>query len=378
MSAGAKLCSGSGSDRESDARERRAEAMKAYLLEEFGADLVERELDDPVPVGTEVGVRVLSCGLCHSDLHFHEGFLDLGGGHHLEVGKVGVNLPTALGHEVYGRIEDFGPDSGLGEADRGRLVIVFPWIGCGECEFCTSGRSNMCPAPEQIGVHRPGGYAAKIVVQDVKFLIDAQGVDPVLAGCYACSGLTAYSALKKLGSIEDESIGIIGLGGVGLMALAVAKGIGFENVVTLDIDDQKLRTARDSYGADRTFNARGADVVEAVVSGVGRLAGVVDFVGSSETVLQAAGLLRGGGVSVTVGLFGGELRFPLPALAVQQLQFRGSFTGTLAEFKELMGFVRAGRIKPIPARPVPFTDVNESMRRLRAGEVSGRIVLTHA
>ena len=352
--------------------------MKAYLLEEFGADLVERELDDPVPVGTEVGVRVLSSGLCHSDLHFHEGFLDLGGGHRLEVGNVGVNLPTALGHEVYGRIEDFGPDSGLGEADRGRLVIVFPWIGCGECEFCTSGRSNMCPAPEQIGVQRPGGYAAKIVVQDAKFLIDAQGIDPVLAGSYACSGLTAYSALKKLGPIEDESIGIIGLGGVGLMALAVAKGIGFEKVVTIDIDDEKLRTARDSYGADRTFNARGTDVVDAVISDVGRLAGVVDFVGSSETVLQAAGLLRGGGVSVTVGLFGGELRFPLPALAVQQFQFRGSFTGTLAEFEELMGFVRAGRIKPIPARPVPFTDVNESMRRLRAGEVSGRIVLTHA
>ena len=80
---------------------------------------------------------------------------------------------------------------------------------------------------------------------------------------------------------------------------------------------------------------------------------------------------------MTVGLFGGELRFPLPALAVQQLQFRGSFVGTLAELEELLGFVRQGRIKPIPARAVPFVDVNDSMRELREGHVSGRLVLTH-
>jgi propanol-preferring alcohol dehydrogenase len=350
--------------------------MRAYLLEEFGADLVERELDDPTPTGGEVLVRVRSSGLCHSDLHFHEGFMDLGGGHRLSFEDIGMHLPTALGHEVYGQIEDFGPDSGLSADDRDRSVIVYPWLGCGECGFCTSGRHNMCPEPMQIGVHRFGGYAEKIIVPDATFLIDTEGIDPVLAGSYACSGLTAYSALKKLGPIQDQWIAIIGLGGVGLMALAVAKGIGFEKVVAIDIDDGKLKTASD-YGADKTFNATSGDVAEMVTSDVGRLAGVVDFVGSSETVLQAAGLLRGGGVSVTVGLFGGELRFPLPALAVQQLQFRGSFTGTLAELEELLGFVRQGQIKPIPATPVPIAEVNGRMRELREGRVSGRVVLTH-
>ena len=351
--------------------------MKAYLLEEFGKELRERELDDPEPTGREVLVLVLSCGLCHSDLHFQDGFFDLGGGNHLDVGAVGVELPTALGHETYGRIEDFGAESGLSADDRGRPVIVFSWIGCGECELCTSGRDHMCLASEQIGVQKPGGFAEKIIVRDAKFLVNAEGVDPVLAGSYACSGLTAYSSLKKLGPLQQEWIGIIGLGGVGLMALAVAKGIGFEKVVAIDIDDEKLKTAREGYGADRTFNAKDGDVVEAITSDVGRLSGVVDYVGSSDTVLQAAGLLKGGGVSVTIGLFGGELRFPLPALSVQQLQFRGSFTGTLAELEELIGFVRQGRIKPIPARPVPIAAVNESMRELRAGHVSGRLVLTH-
>jgi len=351
--------------------------MKAYLLEEFGEQLAEREIDDPEPTGTEVLVKVLSSGLCHTDLHFQDGFFDLGGGHHLDVVDIGFSLPATLGHEVYGRIEDFGPESGLHADDLGRPVIVYPWIGCRQCEFCTSGRDNMCPEPQQIGIHRPGGYAEKVVVPEARFLVDAEGIDPVLSGSYACSGLTAYSALKKLGSIEDEWIAIVGLGGVGLMALAIAKGTGFEKVVAIDIDDAKLATASDDYRADRTFNAGSGDVVQAITSELGGLAGVVDFVGSTESVSQGAGLLKGGGVYVTVGLFGGELHFPLPALAVQQLQFRGSFTGTLAEFEELMRFVRQGLVKPIPARSVPIADVNDRMRELREGHVSGRLVLTH-
>src|SRR3990172_4950936 len=121
--------------------------MKALRLEEFGEDLGERELDDPVPEGREVLVRVLSCGLCHSDLHFHEGFFDLGGGQRLDVQNVGVQLPAALGHEVYGRIEGFGPDSGLTDADTDRLVIVFPWIGCGGWGVRPARRANKWPAP---------------------------------------------------------------------------------------------------------------------------------------------------------------------------------------------------------------------------------------
>ena len=161
------------------------------------------------------------------------------------------------------------------------------------------------------------------------------------------------------------------------MALAVAKGIGFENVVAIDIDDAKLKLATDQYGADRVFNAKSGDVVDAVTADVGKLAGVVDYVGSGDTFHQAAGLLRPGGVSVTVGLYGGELSFPLPPFIVQQLVFRGSFVGTLAELEELMGFVRQGKVKPIPATLVPFAEVNAQIRELREGRVTGRVVLAH-
>jgi D-arabinose 1-dehydrogenase-like Zn-dependent alcohol dehydrogenase len=161
------------------------------------------------------------------------------------------------------------------------------------------------------------------------------------------------------------------------MGLAVAKGVGFEHVLAVDIDDDKLALARDEYGADLTLNAAADALADRVRSELGGVAGVVDFVGSSASSAQAIELLQGGGVYVSVGLFGGELRIPLPALAVQQLVLRGSFTGTLAELEELIAYVRAGRVKPIPAQPVPFADVNDCFRRLRDGHVSGRLVLTH-
>lgn len=353
--------------------------MKAYLVEEFGKPLVERELDDPKPAGKEVLVGVRYTGLCHSDLHFHDGYFQLGGEHRLPVTEIGIQLPHALGHEIYGEIEDFGPDAGLSEADRGKRVIVYPWLGCGDCEACNSGRDNMCATPHQIGVNSPGGHAEKIIVREPKFLVDAEGIDPVLAGLYACSGLTSHSALKKLGPLHDRWIAIVGLGGVGMMALAVAKGTGFEKVAVVDIDDAKLRTAVDEYGADRAFNGKADGIADQIKAETGGgVAGAIDFVGSDESVGLGTGVLAPTGVYVSVGLFGGALHFPLVPLAVMQFVFRGSFVGTLSELEELVGHVRQGKIKAIPTTTVPFTQVNESVERLRAGKVIGRVVFQHA
>lgn len=353
--------------------------MKAYLVEEYGKPLQAREVDEPKPSGAEVLIRVRNAGLCHSDLHFHDGYFQLGSEQRLPMSGIGVELPLTLGHEIYGEIEDFGPDSDLSEADKGKKVIVFPWLGCGTCDACASGHDNMCPEPRQIGVYSPGGHAEKIIVRESRFLVDVEGIDPVMASLFPCSGLTSYSALKKLGPLQDRWIGIFGLGGVGMMALAIAKGIGFEKVVVTDIDDAKLKTAVDDYGADKAFDATADGVVEQIKAETGGgVAGGVDFVGSNESVALATAVLAPNGVHVSVGLFGGALHFPLVPMAVMQLVFRGSFVGTLSELQELVGFVREGKIKPIPTTTVPFTQVNESIERLRSGKVLGRVVLQHA
>jgi D-arabinose 1-dehydrogenase-like Zn-dependent alcohol dehydrogenase len=350
--------------------------MKAYRVQQFGKPMAEEVLPDPTPVEKQVIVKVHACGLCRSDLHFQEGHLNLGGGAHLPLQAVGANLPLTLGHEIYGHILDYGPEAGLTEDDRGRPVIVYPWIGCGECEACRNGLDNACSAPQNLGLQRPGGFGEKVVVRDPRFLVDAQGVDPSAGGIYACAGLTSYSALKKVPNRTGWTA-IIGMGGVGLMGLAVAKGIGFEKVLAIDINDERLTLAETEYGADLVANSRNADITSAILKKTGGINAVVDFVGSEQTSALALGLLSRGGTYVNVGLFGGELRIPLAALTLRQLAIHGSFVGTLTEMRELIDYVRAGKIKPIPIATAPIGSLNDRLAELLAGKIQGRQVLVH-
>lgn len=353
------------------------QTVKAQTVVEFGAPLEERSSELPAPTGTQVLVRVHACGLCHSDLHFHEGHFNLGRGRQLPLTALGVTPPFVLGHEPYGEIVDFGPEAGLSDADRGRAVIVYPWIGCGECELCTAGLDHQCAQPQVIGMQQPGANADHLLVRDSKFLIDAAGVDELLAGSYACAGLTAYSAVKKLGDLQDRWVAIVGVGGVGIMALAVAKAAGFKKVVAIDISDERLKVAAEQYGADLIINSGATDAAPHLQEVTGGLAGVIDFVGSSETAAFAVEQLGTNGALVNVGLFGGELQVPLAVLSVKQLTIRGSYVGSLTEMKELMEYVRAGKIKPLNTEAVPIANVNEAMNRLRTGNVNGRLVLVH-
>ncbi|MEB3081556.1 alcohol dehydrogenase catalytic domain-containing protein [Pseudomonas aeruginosa] len=355
----------------------KAQVVKAQTVVEFGAPLEERVSELPPPTGREVLVRVHSCGLCHTDLHFHEGHLNLGGGNFLPLPELGVKPPFVLGHEPFGEIVAFGPDTGLTAADVGRSVIVYPWIGCGDCQYCNSGRDHQCQNPQVIGMQQPGGNANHLLVRDAKFLIDASGVDKLLAGSYACSGLTSFSALKKLDGLQDQWIGIVGVGGVGMMALSIAKGIGYGKVVAIDVNDDRLEVAAAQYGADLTINSSRADAAERLHEATGGLAGIVDFVGSADTATFGLAQLATGGKLIVVGLFGGELRTSLPLVAIKQLTITGSFVGSLSEMTELMTYVRAGKVKEIPAQEVPIGDVNQAMAQLRAGKVNGRLVLTH-
>jgi alcohol dehydrogenase, propanol-preferring len=350
--------------------------MRAYRVKEFGKSIVEEILPDPKPVRGEVVVAVHTCGLCHSDVHFHDGHINLGGGNHLPLQAAGATLPLTLGHEIYGHIVDFGPESGLTASDLGRHVIVYPWIGCGECEACLAGQDNACAAPQNLGLQRPGGFGEKVLVPDPKFLVDAHGIDSGIGGIYACAGLTSYSALKKVPQRSGWSA-IIGMGGVGLMGLAIAKATGFEKVLAIDVDDKRLELAKAGYGADYIVNGKDPGAVSKIMAKTGGVHSVVDFVGSDETAALALALLSRGGTYINVGLFGGRLQFPLAVLALRQITIYGSFVGTLTEFRELIDFVRVGKIKPVPIVNTPISRLNDSLVALRAGTVQGRQIMMH-
>ena len=165
--------------------------MKAYQVEEPGKPLVCNEVETPNPQGKEVLVKTISCGVCHSDVHIHEGAFNLGGGNKLELP---LERPYTLGHEVFGEVIACGDDATV---EIGSKFVVYPWIGCGECELCKKGDEHLCNLAQNIGVQMPGGFGDHILVPDQKYLHEAGDIEPHLAGSYACSGLTAYSALKK-------------------------------------------------------------------------------------------------------------------------------------------------------------------------------------
>lgn len=350
--------------------------MRAFQVVEFNAPIVCNEVTNPTPTGSEVVVDVVTCGLCHSDAHFHEGYLSLGGEAKLPVGMLGIGLPTSLGHEIFGRIAAFGPASGYTDADIGRPVVVYPWIGCGECAACSAERDNECATPRSIGMQIAGGHAEQVLVRDRKYLVPADGLDEDYAGIFACCGLTAYAALAKLPR-RDGWIGIIGAGGVGSMALSIEKGLRDSQVAVFDINDTKLRAAVQDFGVDKAWNNSEEGLQEKLIAETGGFIGIVDFVGSQRTVEFGLSLLRNGGTYVGVGLFGGTIQFPLAVLAAKQISLKGSYVGTPAELRELVEHARSGKLKRIPTAVAPIELVNQGLAELRAGRVDGRLIHRH-
>jgi alcohol dehydrogenase, propanol-preferring len=137
--------------------------MKCYCVTHFRAPLEATTQPTPEPAGTQVLLRVKAAGVCHSDVHIWEGGYDLGQGRTLELKDRGVSLPLTLGHETVGTLAAAGTHvNGL---DTGHNYLVYPWIGCGQCDYCKQDRENYCSQPACLGIHRPGGgYADHILV----------------------------------------------------------------------------------------------------------------------------------------------------------------------------------------------------------------------
>ena len=350
--------------------------MRSYQLVQPGKPFEEVDRADPTPTGTEVLVRVTHAGVCHSDIHISDGYFDLGGGKKLDIIARGQRLPVTLGHEVLGEVIAAGPDAK--DAPIGKTMLVHPWLGCGECSACKAEQENHCPTMRSIGIFRDGGYATHCVVPHPKYLVDIGDVDPTVATPYSCSGVTVYSALKKAMPVLDtEWLAIFGAGGLGLSAVAIAKGMGVKNVISVDIDDEKLEAAKKT-GADAVLNSKTAEnpIAELQKIAGGELRAVVDTVGGEATSSVGIGAVRKGGRYVIVGLYGGEMTVSLPTLPMRALSIMGSYVGSLGELKELMELVKTGKVKPIPMETRPLETAYDTLQDLKAGRITGRVVLT--
>ena len=289
--------------------------MRAMQIVEWGRPLELREYPDPEPQGAEVLVRVEACGVCHSDVHIWDGYFDVGGGNRITLADRGVALPFTMGHEIVGEVMALGPEAdGVAPGDK---VVVYPWLGCGTCTVCMRGEGLLCMAPRTLVTRRAGGYGERGMVPHARYWVPHGGIDRDLAATYTCSGITAYSALKKAAHIRpDQSLVMIGAGGVGGNAVHMAPAVVQGRIVVCDIDPQKRAQAR-QMGAHETIDNAEPDAVQKVLAATGGgAAAAIDFVGSPQTMQFGIDVLAKGGKLVMVGLYGGALPIATPLLAV--------------------------------------------------------------
>ncbi len=351
--------------------------MKSYDVCECGAPLRLMERPTPKPAGTEILLKVIAAGVCHSDLHIWDGYYDLGGGKRLKLSDRGVKLPLTMGHENVGEVVAVGPDAvGVKIGDR---RLVHPWLGCGECAVCRRGDEQLCRTPFSIGVFRSGGYADHLLVPHPRYLFDIGGIAPEKAAPLACSGITTYGALKKVGPLlQEEPVVIIGAGGLGLMCLSLHQKMGGKAAIVVDIDPVKREAARRA-GAQAVIDGNAADAAKAIIEATkGGAWAVIDLVGASRTVQLGVDSLVKGGKVIVVGLFGGDITVPTPSFPLRAMGIQGSYVGSLNEMAELLDLVRRKGAPDLPVATRPLAAVNDALNELKAGKVIGRVVLMPA
>jgi len=348
--------------------------MKSARITGPNEPLAVSSIETPKPHGDQVLVKVKSVGVCHSDLHLWEGGYDLGDGQFMKVTDRGVKYPVTPGHEIVGVVEDFGNDvSGISKGDE---VLVFPWIGCGECPACKVGNENLCDAPKSLGVFQDGGYSDYAMIPNSKYLANLDGVNPDAATSLACSGLTAYTAIKKSNQNSPEFLVIVGAGGLGLMGVQIAKAITKAKIICVDLDDQKLETAK-KMGADFTVNSKDSETSKKILSICDNKGAdsVVDFVNAPATAKLDFAILRKRGNLVLVGLFGGSFELSLVTIPLKSIIIQGAYTGNYHDMVELLDLARKGIINPVISKRYTLDEANTALEDLKARKIIGRAVI---
>ena len=348
--------------------------MKSAKITGPNEPLVVSDFDNPEPQNNQVLVKVKSVGVCHSDLHLWEGGYDLGDGQFMKVTDRGVKYPVTPGHEIVGTVEKIG--SNVSDVKLGDEVLVFPWIGCGDCPACKVGNENLCDTPKSMGVFQDGGYSDYALIPDSKYLALLDGVNPDSATSLACSGLTAYTAIKKSNQNSPEFLVIVGAGGLGLMGVQIAKAITNAKIICVDLDDKKLETAKE-MGADYILNSKDPETAQKIISICNDKGAdsVVDFVNAPPTAKLDLAVLRKRGNLILVGLFGGSIELSLVTIPLKSIIIQGAYTGNYDDMVELLDLARKGIIDPVISKRYTLDEANNALEDLKARKIVGRAVI---
>lgn len=337
--------------------------MKAAVLREFKKPLVIEEIERPTPAADEVLIEVEACGVCHSDLHVADGdwaqFVSI------------VKKPLILGHEIAGRVVEKGVQ--VRDLQAGDRVGV-PWVHwtCGECEFCTSGNENLCPRQKITGVTVDGGYAEFVRAPASHVVKIPDGLSSQDAAPLFCAGVTVYRSLKRARMAKGQKLAVIGVGGLGHLAVQIGRELGAE-VTAIDISDEKLALAK-SLGAAAALNATASDIGKQLRNTGGFHAALVTSAAKAAYDL-AFSALRPAGILLAVGLPAENICFPPILMAAREVRIHATAVGTRQDLREVLDLAAAGKIR-CQTTTHPLTEAQAVMERLRRGQVSGRAVLT--
>jgi alcohol dehydrogenase, propanol-preferring len=339
--------------------------------------------ETPKPIGSQVLVKVEACGVCHSDIHLWEGGYEGPDGEFLKATDRGVRYPLIPGHEIAGAVEEVGEEvSSLNLFKKNSKVIVYPWMGEGMCTACREGNENLCDRPRSLGIYNDGGYSEYVLVPNYRYLLDVTNdietgsFDMNTACTLTCSSLTAYGAIVNANLRPYDTAVIIGAGGLGLMAIQLAKAITGSTVIVMDLDDNKLNAAKEN-GADFTINSKKENAVTAVMEVTQKLGAdaVIDFVNSSKSTELDMQILRKRARVVLVGLYGGAIKLNLVSMPTRAYKLIGSYTGNIAQLAELVSLTRRGVIKPLVSDKFNLEQATEALSRLKGGKVVGRGII---
>lgn len=328
-----------------------------------------QDVEQPSPGAGEVLVRVAAAGACHSDLHIIE-----------SDDALGMAVPVTLGHENAGWVEALGP--GVTGLERGQPVAVYGIVGCGVCVACLAGLDNQCRTipPGGIGLSRDGGMA-EYLVAPARQLLPVGDLDLAQAAPLTDAGLTPYHTVNacREGLVPGSTCVVIGVGGLGHMAIQILKATTAVRVIAVDVSDEALALAA-SLGADHPVasNPEAAGYIRDLVGPPpGGADVVIDCVGRQSTLDLAAAVVSTGGQIAIVGLGGGSLGMAAGAKVPWEVRVVNPFWGTRRELAEVIALARTGRIKA-HVETFPLASAAEAYERLRAGSLRGRAVILPA
>lgn len=334
--------------------------MKAAVLYEFGQPLKIEQVAVKEPKENQVLVKVITSGVCHTDLHACMGDW-----------PVKPKLPLIPGHEAVGYVVALG--KGVTNVKEGDIVGA-PWLfsACGCCEFCITGWETLCEAQQNGGYSVDGGYA-EYVVADARYMARfPSGINFAEMAPITCAGLTVYKGLKETETKPGEWVAISGIGGLGHLAVQYAKAMGL-HVAAIDVSDDKLALAK-SLGADLTVNALTTAPGEFLKKQTGGMHGVLVTAVSPIAFSQSLAALRRKGTISLNGLPPGSFDLPIFETVLNRYTIRGSIVGTRKDMQEAIAFAVEGKVKAT-VHVAKLEDINLVFDQLKKGEIEGRVVL---